>query len=73
MSAEFPLDTGAGQVLWNTLYAKAYTRMSLMGVADAQHLVDCSHVLPAQIQTFDPPADAKVTCDNPHIRSEAHV
>ncbi|KIW08171.1 uncharacterized protein PV09_01102 [Verruconis gallopava] len=62
MSAGFPSDTGAGQILWNGLYAKAYLRLSLLGVAGIQGLTDCSKVLPPAISTFEQPPDAKVTC-----------
>ncbi|TQW00798.1 hypothetical protein V2A60_001839 [Cordyceps javanica] len=36
-----------GQTLWNEDYARAYVRLSLLGVRNINNLTECTHVLPA--------------------------
>jgi hypothetical protein len=48
-------DPLTGQANWNALYAKAYTRLSLLGVNKINQLVDCTKVLPNAILVVPPP------------------
>ncbi|KAJ3498026.1 hypothetical protein NLG97_g1447 [Lecanicillium saksenae] len=47
-----------GQIPWNLAYAKAYVRLSLLGVYNINNLTECSKALPLQLSAFTSP-DAK--------------
>ncbi|QDS75246.1 hypothetical protein FKW77_000610 [Venturia effusa] len=47
-------DPATGQANWNALYAKAYTRLSLLGVNKINQLTDCTKVLPNAILVVPP-------------------
>jgi hypothetical protein len=49
-------DPTNGQATWNAFYAKAYTRLSLLGVNNINSLVDCTKVLPSSKPVFPLPA-----------------
>ncbi|CBX90628.1 similar to ligninase H2 precursor [Plenodomus lingam JN3] len=49
--AEFS-DRNLGQSHWNEDYAKAYTRLSLLGVNNINELKECTKVMPAARTTF---------------------
>lgn len=42
----------AGQAAWNDAFARAYVRLSLLGVPNIDNLVDCTAVIPSQITSF---------------------
>ncbi|KJX94219.1 ligninase h2 precursor like protein [Zymoseptoria brevis] len=44
------IDPVDGQDHWNSDYATAYTRLSLLGVNNINQMTECSHVLPAEIR-----------------------
>ncbi|RAR03906.1 class II peroxidase [Stemphylium lycopersici] len=45
-------DRATAQGRWNADYAKAYTRLSLLGVNNINDLKECTKVLPAERKTF---------------------
>ncbi|KAF1830054.1 heme peroxidase [Decorospora gaudefroyi] len=45
-------DRATAQGRWNSDYAKAYTRLSLLGVNNINDLKECTQVLPAEIKSF---------------------
>jgi hypothetical protein len=49
-------DPATGQATWNAFYAKAYTRLSLLGVNNINDLTDCTKVLPPSKPVFPIPA-----------------
>jgi manganese peroxidase len=51
-------DPATGQAAWNALYAKAYTRLSLLGVNKINQLTDCTKVLPNAILSVPPPSNS---------------
>lgn len=51
-------DPVTGQATWNALYAKAYTRLSLLGVNKINQLTDCTKVMPNAILVVPPPVSS---------------
>ncbi|TLD37197.1 heme peroxidase [Venturia nashicola] len=51
-------DPATGQATWNALYAKAYTRLSLLGVNKINQLTDCTKVMPDAILVVPPPVSS---------------
>lgn len=51
-------DPATGQATWNALYAKAYTRLSLLGVNKINQLTDCTKVMPDAILAVPPPVSS---------------
>jgi hypothetical protein len=47
-------NAGFGQAAWNDGFARAYVRLSILGVADISKLTDCTKVLPNAVKNFTP-------------------
>jgi hypothetical protein len=57
-SFEFFGTNAAGQAAWNDAFARAYIRLSILGVSNVDSLVECTEVLPNAVNSFVVPAPA---------------
>ncbi|KAL4936409.1 hypothetical protein BDV06DRAFT_233436 [Aspergillus oleicola] len=51
-------DRTFGQTTWNSDYATAYVRLSLLGVNNINQLTDCTRVLPEAVTSFSSPTSS---------------